>query len=186
MMSFQLLAANGNCLQKPLLTQPILPSESPNVLPCFYNELDFSDVFGPTPIELFKEFSCDKFINLEATINGDENIHSQPHSFVGSISEISHHLKHIIISLLDEEEDGAPELPEEVGRETQREFLELKTQLELKEEKSNKEFDNINLKHQGVGLEDFEILKVVGEGGFGKVYQVRRGGTYDIYVMKVI
>ena len=51
----------------------------------------------------------------------------------------------------------------------------------MKEEESNKEFNNINLKHQRVGLEDFEILKVVGQGEFGKVYLAS-----DIYAMKVI
>ena len=39
---------------------------------------------------------------------------------------------------------------------------------------------------RGVGPEDFEILKVVGEGAFGKVYQVRRIGTCEIYAMKVM
>ncbi|KAE8668508.1 Serine/threonine-protein kinase AtPK2/AtPK19 [Hibiscus syriacus] len=42
------------------------------------------------------------------------------------------------------------------------------------------------LEQQPVGLEAFEILKVVGQGAFGKVYQVRRNGTSDIYAMKVM
>ena len=109
MMSSRLSIVIENCLQKPLMTQPILPSESPDVWPCVYDELNFSDVFGPAPIDSFKEFSCDKSRNFEATINYDENIRSQPHSFVGFISENSH-LNGIIISLLNEEEDGAPEL----------------------------------------------------------------------------
>ncbi|PON48611.1 Tyrosine-protein kinase [Trema orientale] len=46
--------------------------------------------------------------------------------------------------------------------------------------------DDLHPEHQSVGLEDFEVLKVVGQGAFGKVYQVRRSGTSEIYAMKVI
>ncbi|GMN41119.1 hypothetical protein TIFTF001_010340 [Ficus carica] len=42
------------------------------------------------------------------------------------------------------------------------------------------------LEEQGVRLEDFEVLKVVGQGAFGKVYQVRRRGSSEIYAMKVM
>ncbi|KAK9734231.1 hypothetical protein RND81_04G124600 [Saponaria officinalis] len=35
-------------------------------------------------------------------------------------------------------------------------------------------------------LEDFKILKLVGQGAFGKVYQVRKKGTSEIYAMKVM
>lgn len=35
-------------------------------------------------------------------------------------------------------------------------------------------------------LEDFEILKLVGQGAFGKVYQVRKIGSSEIYAMKVM
>ncbi|KAJ4893164.1 Serine/threonine-protein kinase AtPK2/AtPK19 [Raphanus sativus] len=38
----------------------------------------------------------------------------------------------------------------------------------------------------GVGIEDFEVLKVVGQGAFGKVYQVRKKETCEIYAMKVM
>lgn len=38
-----------------------------------------------------------------------------------------------------------------------------------------------------VGVEDFEVLKVVGRGSFGKVFQVRRkGSSNEVYAMKVI
>ncbi|KMT17414.1 hypothetical protein BVRB_2g038690 [Beta vulgaris subsp. vulgaris] len=38
-----------------------------------------------------------------------------------------------------------------------------------------------------IGVDDFEVLKVVGKGAFGKVYQVRkRGVSNEIYAMKVI
>ena len=37
-----------------------------------------------------------------------------------------------------------------------------------------------------VALEDFDLLKVLGKGGFGKVMLVRKKGTTDIYAMKVL
>ncbi|KAI3815933.1 hypothetical protein L1987_15617 [Smallanthus sonchifolius] len=44
------------------------------------------------------------------------------------------------------------------------------------------------LKNPGVsvGLEDFEVLKVVGQGAFAKVYQVRKYGSSEIFAMKVM
>ena len=35
-------------------------------------------------------------------------------------------------------------------------------------------------------LTDFELLKVIGKGGFGKVYLVKKIDTGDIYAMKSI
>uniref|UniRef100_M4FG31 non-specific serine/threonine protein kinase n=1 Tax=Brassica campestris TaxID=3711 RepID=M4FG31_BRACM len=37
-----------------------------------------------------------------------------------------------------------------------------------------------------VGIEDFEVLKVVGQGAFGKVFQVRKKDTSEIFAMKVM
>ena len=37
-----------------------------------------------------------------------------------------------------------------------------------------------------VCLEDFDLLKVLGKGGFGKVMLVRKKGTNDIFAMKVL
>lgn len=37
-----------------------------------------------------------------------------------------------------------------------------------------------------VGLKDFEILKVIGRGSFGKVLKVVRSGTKEIYAMKAL
>ena len=39
---------------------------------------------------------------------------------------------------------------------------------------------------KGVTLEDFDLLKVLGKGGFGKVMLVRKKETTDIYAMKVL
>ncbi|KAL4557756.1 hypothetical protein LXL04_035944 [Taraxacum kok-saghyz] len=48
------------------------------------------------------------------------------------------------------------------------------------------EEDLVDYKVQSVGLEDFEVMKVVGKGAFGKVFQVRKKDSCEIYAMKVI
>lgn len=53
-------------------------------------------------------------------------------------------------------------------------------------DKSLKDEDGNLKKIQRVSIEDFEILKVVGQGAFAKVYQVRKKGTSEIYAMKVM
>ena len=35
-----------------------------------------------------------------------------------------------------------------------------------------------------ISLNDFELVKVIGRGSFGKVYLVRRNGTENFYAMK--
>lgn len=37
-----------------------------------------------------------------------------------------------------------------------------------------------------IGLEDFDLLKVIGKGSFGKVFQVRKKDNGQIYAMKVL
>merc|ERR1719364_258289 len=39
---------------------------------------------------------------------------------------------------------------------------------------------------ESVTLDDFEMLKVIGRGSFGKVMQVRRKGDQTIYAMKIL
>ena len=39
---------------------------------------------------------------------------------------------------------------------------------------------------QNVGIKDFEILKFLGKGAFGKVYVVRKKNTSDLYALKMI
>lgn len=45
-------------------------------------------------------------------------------------------------------------------------------------------YERINKKHYGP--EDFQILKLIGKGTFGQVYQVRKKDTKRIYAMKVL
>lgn len=37
-----------------------------------------------------------------------------------------------------------------------------------------------------IGIRDFEYLKIISKGAFGKVYIVRRKATKDIYAMKIV
>ena len=37
-----------------------------------------------------------------------------------------------------------------------------------------------------IGISDFEYLKIISKGAFGKVYIVRRKATKDIYAMKIV
>lgn len=39
---------------------------------------------------------------------------------------------------------------------------------------------------EAVGLEDFDLLAVLGRGGFGKVMQVRHRNTDTVYAMKIL
>uniref|UniRef100_A0A453ANT6 non-specific serine/threonine protein kinase n=1 Tax=Aegilops tauschii subsp. strangulata TaxID=200361 RepID=A0A453ANT6_AEGTS len=72
--------------------------------------------------------------------------------------------------------DGSSEL---VGHTTEEKELNL-------EQFSDEEFGDAVTEDEGVGLDDFEILKLVGQGAFGKVFQVRKKGTSEIYAMKVM
>jgi serine/threonine protein kinase len=44
----------------------------------------------------------------------------------------------------------------------------------------------LDLETSKVGLEDFTLLKLIGQGGYGKVYQVQKKDTEHVYAMKVL
>lgn len=51
----------------------------------------------------------------------------------------------------------------------------------------NPEFDLYEEKDkQTIGPEDFDLLKVIGKGSFGKVFLVRKKDTQKVYAMKVL
>lgn len=51
--------------------------------------------------------------------------------------------------------------------------------------KSMRDFSNVsNLEEETMGLNDFEILKFLGKGAYGRVYLVRRITTKDLYALK--
>ncbi|KAF8052805.1 hypothetical protein N665_1503s0001 [Sinapis alba] len=59
------------------------------------------------------------------------------------------------------------------------------TSLDLVDSEKAPEGDVVKVSGE-VGIEDFEVLKVVGQGAFGKVYQVRKKDTSEIFAMKVM
>ncbi|XP_078445029.1 serine/threonine-protein kinase AtPK2/AtPK19-like [Wolffia australiana] len=157
--------------------QLLLPLQLPDVVQSDLVEFDFSDVFGPTPqqnpVEAHSVNSL-PLSSLKASVYDDpEVIHNRSHSLVGPSSCVNQVLNLAKLTI-DESDDSA--------------------ESDLDSEKSSSEFAEEVLgdgvvrpeKAGGVGLEDFEVLKLVGQGAFGKVFQVRKKGTSEIYAMKVM
>ena len=61
-------------------------------------------------------------------------------------------------------------------------YPELINQLNLSDDDDDDDEDNDDV----AGPREFEVLRVVGRGGFGKVYQVRKIGGSEIFAMKVV
>ena len=189
MVSSQLSILNGDCRQKPLPNHLVLPSGPPDVLPSDYVESEFSHVFGSVPLQASIE-SSEKTRNLVAEPDPSEIfyidpeiIHSRSHSLLGPTTYISQSLKLSKITLTETE--GVVDVVEVVSGETPKELKEYSVD-DNAVKKPDAQFNNFCLEHRNIGLEDFEVLKVVGQGAFGKVYQVRRNGTSEIYAMKVM
>ena len=43
-----------------------------------------------------------------------------------------------------------------------------------------------NYSSQEIGIEDFQIIKVIGRGSFGKVYLVQKKDTQGVFAMKTL
>ena len=48
----------------------------------------------------------------------------------------------------------------------------------------NQACENLLRPNKKISLSDFELIKVIGRGSFGKVYMVKRNGTENYYAMK--
>nr|CAB3458990.1 unnamed protein product [Digitaria exilis] len=159
----------------------LLPMGPPDVVSSESVEYDFSDVFGSTPIQT-PTILCGHGPDSPAyTVESSEEIYNDPvviikrsHSLVGPTSLISRSLCLSKLSLGKSE--GSSELVKCLSEEKEQEQGQL----------SDEEFDNATTEDEGVGLDDFEILKLVGQGAFGKVFQVRKKHTSEIYAMKVM
>ncbi|KAL2317561.1 hypothetical protein Fmac_031437 [Flemingia macrophylla] len=175
---------NENSSQKPFLNQLLLPNGPPDYLPssdCV--DVEFSDVFGPSSVEASIAVSSEKHENLVAKRGSSEkiykdhaSIHIRSQSLLAPNTCIGHSLH---------ETEDALDLAEEVLIETHEKLKEHSVNNSAVE-KNNIHFNDYCLNNQTIGVEDFEVLKVVGQGAFGKVYQVRRAGTSEIYAMKVM
>ena len=147
-------------------------------------ELDFTDVFGPLPSI---DVNCGDSLSVgdgsELIYDNPVVIHNRSHSLVGPSSYVSQSLKLSKLNL-NETEDSM-ELVKCVLDETIKELEECS----IDDDAIEKDVEGVSgdtLEVQTVGIEDFEVLKVVGQGAFGKVYQVRKKGTPEIYAMKVM
>lgn len=174
-------------MSKPLQSQSLFSVDPLDVEVPENVELDFADVFGPLPVQTPTEVDCDDLL-----FAGDANeiiyddpvvIYKRSHSLVGPSACVSQSLK---LSKLNLHEAKDPmELVECVQEDTIKELNKSSTY----ENVVGKAIENVNevsLEVRSIGIEDFEVLKVVGQGAFGKVYQVRKKGTSEIYAMKVM
>lgn len=165
----------------------LLPDNPPNATPADDDEFDFSDVFGPLSVQLPVDVNEG---NLETTgadvgdlvYDDPVVVYRRSHSLVGPSSCVSHSLKFNKLSLQDTED--ADVILECVNGAVVEELSEISTDDDAKPLDSLQ--DELSKEEQKVGLEDFEIMKVVGQGAFAKVYQVRKKGTSEIYAMKVM
>jgi p70 ribosomal S6 kinase len=163
---------------KPLL----FPANDPGTATTDHVELDFSDVFGPLTVEVNDE-SIDE--SSELVYDDPEVIYTRSHSLVGPSSCISQSLKLGKLTIHESDSAESLELVEPVTEETIEDIKESNTDNVIIDESLNDEDENL-MEIQRVSIEDFEVLKVVGQGAFAKVYQVRKKGTSEIYAMKVM
>ncbi|KAF8728591.1 hypothetical protein HU200_017856 [Digitaria exilis] len=159
----------------------ILPGGPPDVVPSENVEFDFSDVFGPTAVQTPTEVSILTPDSPVPVAESNDEVYNDPdvivkrsHSLVGPSSLVSQSLPFSKLTL--HETESSLELSECTSEEKQISQGSL----------SDDELDGMNKESGGVGLDDFEVLKLVGQGAFGKVFQVRKKGTSEIYAMKVM
>ncbi|KAJ1292446.1 hypothetical protein BS78_02G391800 [Paspalum vaginatum] len=159
----------------------LLPMGPPDVVSSDNVEYDFSDVFGSTPVQTPTNLCAHGPDSPAPTVESNEEfyndpvvIHKRSHSLVGPTSLVSRSLRLSMLSLGRTE--GPLELVNCLSEEKEGDQGQL----------SDEEFDNATSEDEGVGLDDFEILKLVGQGAFGKVFQVRKKNTSEIYAMKVM
>ncbi|MBA0707436.1 hypothetical protein Golax_019483 [Gossypium laxum] len=131
--------------------------------PSSNHEFDFGDVFGPfTPHHPDPTFHSPSSTSPPSAFLGDPQvIHTRSHSYVGPSPRYT----------------LSSSLP-----------LQIQTETEYEAEEQDDDEEEAKPK---IGPEDFEILRVVGQGAFGKVFQVRKKGRNDedgdgLFAMKVM
>ncbi|KAK4481258.1 hypothetical protein RD792_012141 [Penstemon davidsonii] len=94
MVSSQLTSLIKDRSFKPVRCQMLLPVNPPDVVSSEQVELDFSDVFGPPPIQASNEVSNGKSGDVNELVYDDpEVIHNRSHSLVGPSACVSQSLK---------------------------------------------------------------------------------------------
>lgn len=159
----------------------LLPKGPPDVILPENVEFDFNDVFGapavhtPTEASILTPDSPAHFAESgEEVYNDPVVITKRSHSLVGPTLLVSQSLP--LSKLTLHESESSSDLLECLSKDKQSD----------QEALSDEELGNTKKENEAVGLDDFEVLKLVGQGAFGKVYQVKKKGTSDIYAMKVM
>ncbi|KAM0953825.1 putative protein kinase AGC-Pl family [Dioscorea sansibarensis] len=184
MVSSQISGLSRSNVKKPF-NKLLLPVDLPDVLPSKHEEFEFSDVFGPTPVQASIEESVMTSENSLPASGSTENVFDDPvvvlnrsHSLVGPTTRVTQILS--LSKLTLHETESSLDLVECAYDEAEVEQRKLAI---------GTADEHVIKSHNGeaaVGLDDFEILKLVGQGAFGKVFQVRMKGTSEIYAMKVM
>lgn len=188
MVSSRLSGLTKSQMCKPMQTPLLFSSNHTDDIASDNVELDFSDVFGPIPLQLSIEVNYDDLANSspseDAIVYDDPVvIHNRSHSLVGPSSYVSQSLT--LSKLTIKETEDSEVLVECIDRYATRKSQEPSVEM-VADDKSHEDVDGDCVEIRAVGIEDFEVLKVVGGGAFAKVYQVRKKGTSDIYAMKVM
>lgn len=157
-----------------------LPLDSQSNGQLGYEEIEFSDIFGPA-VDSTQTFQGILSLKDPQTIN------RRSHSLVGPSLELNleGHLSKLALNNKEQGGEGnILEKPESVDVGSP---VASDNRLLLFSSGSSKEPESCQVKvTQKIGVDDFELLKVVGQGAFGKVFQVKRNGTPEIYAMKVM
>lgn len=158
----------------------LLPKGPPDVILPESVEFDFNDVFGPAAVHTPTEASIVTPDSPAPLAESGEEVYNDPvvitkrsHSLVGPTLLVSQSLP--LSKLTLHESESSSDLLECLSKEKQ----------SNQEALGDEELSNTK-ENEAVGLDNFEVLKLVGQGAFGKVYQVRRKGTSEIYAMKVM
>lgn len=159
-------------------------------------EFDFSDVFGPAPVDQSSpSIAGAKASTARPTpgflhINDPEIVYSRSHSLVGPSPRPNIERQPSKLG----EEHNCNTGDNKYVKEEAESISEVQTDIPFS---SSEDSDGGNSDHeldsnsggetrQKLGPQDFELLRVVGQGAFGKVFQVRRKGSSDIFAMKVM
>jgi p70 ribosomal S6 kinase len=159
----------------------LLPKGPPDVILPENVEFDFNDVFGAPAVHTPTEASILTLDSPAHFAESGEEVYNDPvvitkrsHSLVGPTLLVSQSLP--LSKLTLHESESSSDLLECLSKDKQSD----------QEALSDEELGNTKKENEAVGLDDFEVLKLVGQGAFGKVYQVKKKGTSDIYAMKVM
>ncbi|VAH90676.1 unnamed protein product [Triticum turgidum subsp. durum] len=146
----------------------LLPKGPPDVVLPENVEFDFNDVFGATAVQTPTEVSILTPGSPAPLAESNEEVYNDPvvitkrsHSLVGPTSLVSQSLP--LSKLTLHESDSSLDLLECLSKEKKSGQGSL----------SDEELNDTTKENEAVGLDDFELLKLVGQGAFGKVYQLR-------------